>query len=121
MSDKKKEPETILKIERFSSDGYDGYVIYTTEQIISLEIENTNLCNEEFGTKLHIDKKIEEYIDAIVTKGPRWCTKAKDGSAMIIVDTEVGSIKIEVFNHHNGYYPHTIEASWKDYSDKQEL
>lgn len=115
--------ETIISIEPFSLGGFDGYNVITTEQVISLGIENTDLCCENFGSKLHLPDKrdVVDFVDVIVTKAPRWSTKNEEGSAMIEIETELGMIKIEVFNHHNGYYSHGICASWKGYSDKQEL
>lgn len=37
--------------------------------------------------------------------------------AAVNVETSCGTIQIIAFNEHNGYYPHKLKASWKNYSD----
>jgi hypothetical protein len=41
--------------------------------------------------------------------------------ACINMDTEIGIVQIIAYNDHNGYYPHDIRVSWKNFSDRQRI
>lgn len=41
--------------------------------------------------------------------------------AIVNVETNKGLIQIIAFNNHNGFYPHLVKVSWKDYQDTQKI
>lgn len=60
-----------------------------------------------------------EFIGAVV-KRVKWMPDRVDDdtkTVVVRVETSLGNLDLTVFNTHNGYYPHEVVASWKDYYD----
>lgn len=98
-------------------------IIHTSTYDIIIDIDDYQLCCEEFGTKTTFD---ESFIGAEVTK-VRWAFAKEvddtgyDGSATIIVDTTIGNFELTAWNNHNGYYPHNARVSWENFYEEVTL
>ena len=117
-------------------DGYNGICLKTNKQEINFLIDNFQNCCESFGVKL-IDENgatfgfdnVKEWDEKL--RGERlisitWChdncpCEEDHRYASFKVTTESTSFKIEIFNHHNGYYPHSYKVNWNDFNDEDEL
>lgn len=124
----------------------DGYpkvgheVILSSGEIISLLIGGGYTCCETIGTELILPEKYtgdladeQEILGTVVKARPRWATNSEiraaggepaedyGGEARVIIETEKGRLWLRVWNHHNGYYPHSVTASWNGYRDTQSI
>lgn len=126
--------ETKTKIE---SDAcfYGGFVVKTTDQVIKFLIQDEQLCCEDYGWQLYsiqckrsLIENQQLFANAIVTS-VSWasklldpeCSFQKDEFAAINIVTCSGTLQLVLYNEHDGYYPHNIYCSWKNYEDKQTL
>ena len=110
--------DTVTAIDRIDEQFYEGYRVTTAKQTITLKIERGYLCCEEYGSGIYPDNA-HGFVGAWV-KDVGW-GKDRAGEAVVDVNTNQGLLQLRVYNHHNGYYPHIIKASWHDYEDRQEL
>lgn len=128
--------EKILSIEevidsRESEDyyGWDGYKITTSQQSIFLLIDNSQNCCESWGYMVSEDdlsyfigaellsiervKEDGEIIESLKSAQPRY----DNGDAVFVnVNTSRGKLQFALYNHHNGYYGHTVSISSKQVS-----
>lgn len=120
--------EKILEIKEFENTGieddfgtgYEGYVIVTDEQDISILISNTQDCCESWG-HMTIDESDKEYfvganITDIKIVGTNMVVRSilerlgdLDGgdACFINIETDKGLLQITLYNNHNGYYGHS--------------
>lgn len=116
---------TITDIQEVDDSGWTGYRVLTAKQVVLLQIDTCQTCCEYFGARTEPEDP-KEFVGAVVTD-VRWGAEKKgiddeySGEASVEIQTSEGLLRLVVFNEHNGYYPHEIEASWLGYRDKQEL
>ena len=117
---------TIKSISECDDDNVLGYIVETENSRIKVTIDNFSSCCEEYGKRLlHSLTDSDEFIGAQVTSvgwgKDKVTTDPEDASAVVAIQTSKGLLEVEVYNYHNGYYPHTVEVEWHGYSDSQEI
>ena len=95
---------------------FDGFKIKTNLQEIFLLIKNDQYCCEEWGYIMSEDN-IEEFIGSELYT-VRIANKAlktyevlgdfQDEAIFINLETSNGILQFVIYNHHNGYYGHTV-------------
>lgn len=133
--------ESILKIEEIEGSRA-GYSITTTDQIISMTIENEQCCCENWGYFLSEDN-VSSFIgtnllDITITdtalrtyKVNDWTTIYSDnptrdmdyGGAVMFVNihTDKGLLQFVAYNDHNGYYGHEASVVSKQLTENMYL
>lgn len=147
-------PERIVVIRRHEDDeavmaygAYAGYSIYTTEQIVTLEISNSSQCCESWGYFLTEDDTAKfigaEFWGCRVTGvnrsqiafmkgGNRTSSPASgkavkgidlDGGDVMFVDilTDRGILQFVAYNCQNGYYGHRATVQSRDLKEERYL
>jgi hypothetical protein len=115
--------EYIRSIGEFESSTWKGIRIFTTKQMITMAIENTTLCCEEWGIDITYPIA-SNMIGLEIIDAPRWQQDQITGEKTIVsiaVPTVYGNIVISAWNDHNGYYTHNVQVSWEDYQDTQSI
>lgn len=112
--------EIIVSIEeaRFRKedyyDGFDGYKIHTTKQIIEMGISNGQSCCEDWGYFFTNDDIKSFYgaelynievVDEILQK-EKLVDVYDGGITFIDFVTSKGVLQFTMYNEHNGYYSH---------------
>jgi hypothetical protein len=115
-----KEPiERILAIKDLEATGYDGFVVATTQQEVTVGIDNGQSCCEDWGHFWTNDKP-EEFIGAELLgisvvdealntrKLEEHCEYGVEGDGIMFVnfETSKGILQFTAYNSHNGYYGH---------------
>lgn len=117
----------IKEIQPFENTDWAGYIIVTENSQIRVAIDNHGECCEEFGKKLHHSlEKPEDFIGADVNyvkwgKDKTVSENPDYHSAVVHIETSKGLLEVEVYNYHNGYYPHEVQVEWHGYKDTQSL
>jgi len=112
---------TITSCEK--SESNYKIIIHTTPYDITIDIDDQQLCCEDFGTKTTFN---ETFIGAEVNK-VRWAWAKEedftgyDSSATIIVETNRGNFELTAWNNHNGYYSHDVRVSWENFQEQVTL
>lgn len=115
--------ETILAFQEVDED-FAGYRIFTTQQIIELQISNYQSCCERWGyfmSEENLDFFVGSHlIDICITDeklNKRLAEKMEDeyyldAGGMIFVDllTDKGTLQFVAYNAHNGYYGHEAKV-----------
>jgi hypothetical protein len=119
--------ETITKVKEIDNEDWLGYDIMTTKQIISVYIENCQLCCESYDTML----LPTEDIIGLEVKSVKWGTRILPqylnllnldiDYAVVNIETDKIPIQVVAWNDHNGYYPHNVYVEWEGYSDTQKI
>lgn len=131
--------ETIRVIKPYEgADGRDwgreaGYQIVTSEQTITLSIEDMSCCCERWGyflTEDDVDKFIGARLQGVaitdtnrstrkfvtgwdVSDGPN-VDHLDEGDVMFVdIETDRGILQFVAYNSHNGYYGHEARVSSK--------
>jgi hypothetical protein len=117
--------EKILSIEEINKEcDIIGYLITTTEQEITITIDDDQQCCEEYG-HLSSEDDFTDFIGAElrgihqVNKNlEKLEVKFKDleeevnedleNSVFINLDTSAGTLQFVLYNSHNGYYGHDV-------------
>lgn len=114
--------DIVKKIKKINNKHWLGFEVHSSQQVIRLVIENFQSCCEEWGAGCTASK---EFIGARIQKvgwGKDVITHGGDcKTAVVEITTDQGKFELQVWNNHNGYYPHDIEASWNGYKDQQSL
>lgn len=122
----------VLEILFDHKEGYDGITIKTSREDIEIYIDNSTLCCEIWG--IDIDKQDYKHIDIvgeIILNVKFNCVREKSMQqipysdekhcACIDIQLETRILEIDVYCHHNGYYPHNIYTKWLNHTDLQVL
>jgi hypothetical protein len=146
------EVERIVVIRRFEDgdEDYDegaGYVIYTTQQTVTLSINNSALCCESWGYFLTEDDTGKfigaEFRGCRVTRTNRsQISFEKEGDRSIRPDkgepvkeihldcgdvmfvdilTDRGTLQFVAYNSHNGYYGHAVKVVSRELIEEKYL
>ena len=111
----KKAFNIINDVKYVQSDGWIGYEVITCGQTISLCIGDYQLCCEEYGAECEQCDQLAQFIGAGVLE-VRWTydkdLPRSDSSAGVEISTNRGLLRLWVWNEHNGYYPHQVQARW---------
>lgn len=110
--------ETILKINEYSDNEFDGYEIETSQQKIQLLISNGQSCCESWGY-LTSNDDLDEFIGSelleIQTVDKSYNKEKLEENGVqeyecIFIDlvTNQGLLQFVLYNSHNGYYGHTV-------------
>lgn len=120
--------ETILKIEGYNQDDYDGYKVTTTEQEIIVAISSFQCCCENWGSLIS-NSNSEEFVGAELNdiKLSDSCFNEATipnldyggGVLNVNLETSKGSLQISLYNSHNGYYSHCaiVKSKQLDFED----
>lgn len=117
--------EKILEIKEISEDGgwsgMDGYLVKTDKQEIKVLISNGQSCCEDWGY-LSTNDDVEEFVGADLMGitltdtslntekyNPKDCYDG--GYVFVNFETNLGTMQLVVYNHHNGYYGHSIKVT----------
>jgi len=101
-----------------ASTGMDGFLVVTSEQEITLGIDNSSSCCETWG-HFWCNDDVKEFIGARVvgvtlTNEALITKKAPDiyeGRVMFVnIETDRGVLQFVCYNSHNGYYGHTAKV-----------
>jgi len=124
--------EIIESIKEYEDSKYYYFSIKTNKQTMNFGISTFQVCCENYGINILYDnKKIDlnaelckelenKFMDKKILS-VKW-NEGKYGEDCIIninIDNEF--ISVELFNDHNGYYPHTYKVNWCDYTDEDEI
>ena len=116
------EEDTIIRVKKINTKKWLGFEVVTTKQNISLVIENIQLCCEDWGAACDHDAK---FIGAIIKKvgwgRDVFDKRIKRTTAIIEIMTDMGKLELSVWNEHDGYYEHDVQASWHNYQDTQSI
>lgn len=120
--------QQITAIEEISNNSFDGWHITTTTQTISLLIDNSARCCETWGHELILSVGItREQLIGCIVYFVKWARDDENNAtgdlrrANILISTSCGPVYLQVWCEQNGYYSHEVTASWKGYTDTQEL
>lgn len=124
---------------RMDDDDWVGIEVQTNQQSIQVWINSQQYCCENYDVVLVTPDKVidpENLNDYEITHigwgnnihpDYKWALKNNtsfrddDYYAIVNIETQKGLIQIIAFNHHNGFYPHWVKVSWKNYSDTQQI
>lgn len=123
--------EKILRIEEFSNveprsetnpwGGYDGYRIVTTEQVITVAINNDQRCCESWGY-LSSEDELRRFVGAnllgvsltdtalVSYELPKDDENTTTEAVFVNIETSVGVLQLVVYNNQNGYYGHKVRV-----------
>ena len=115
--------DLIKKIRKIKTREWLGFEVESTGQTITLVIENLQLCCEEWGADCN---DMHKFIGAQISKVKwgkdrvkRYADDNERRTAVVDVLTNSGRLELSVWNDHNGYYEHSVKASWRGYEDTQ--
>ena len=103
----------------------DIIVKYNTTCLMSVYISDNQSCCEDFGTNIcYNNESVSVYDDEQKFKKIKDLINKKTINKIYMVDgceihfefTDKTKLKCCVFNHHNGYYPHSVFIKWVDYN-----
>lgn len=142
-------PEIVLQATKIETKDETGFNVETSDQDIRLVISNFSGCCEVWDAAIIVGNKFagelprsyqkknnnqtfdKIHIRDISNLVKSWEFKSvmmepissMEETAMMIVTIQCieGTIKMLVWNEHNGYYPHTATASWNNFTDSQSL
>lgn len=105
--------ETIKSVT-YVDDDYIGYKIETNKQVISVLISDSQSCCENYGSKINMNDTecyitdVDEINKIIVDKKLKeiYWQDADEGIDIIFNLEDEASFTCNIWNDHNGYYPH---------------
>ncbi|KAI3651755.1 hypothetical protein MP228_003058 [Amoeboaphelidium protococcarum] len=121
--------EYIVEV-RYENDGdLEGYVITTTLQIMEFKLDNYQFSTESWGVDLSLAQ--EQLIDRKV-KQVGWLSRdvkddvgyVRSASVEMILEGDGEddiAVDIDIYNCHNGAYPHSYYVKWGSYEDEGTL
>lgn len=128
--------DTYEETDQDTNETYNGILIKTSKQDIKCLLSYSNDgCCEINDVLLQLPEGIthEELVGATVSS-VMWGTHddadwseihVRDEhdlqSAVIIIETSCGLVKLVAYNEHNGYYPHDVLTVWNGHRDIQQL
>jgi len=102
----------IQSIETFEDPGHwMGYkiIMSDSDKNIAFKIENASNCCEKWG--MYTKNNLNEFIGAEYYSVAIGKPKIADDEMSIIkikINTNKGNITLQLYNQHNGYYPHDV-------------
>ena len=116
--------EKIISIKEFCNDENEGYVVTTTEQVITFGIDSNSQCCERWGYFTTNDD-VNEFINAellsitvvdselnstiFLERCNEQRVNPKDDECQVMFvnfETSNGTLQFVAYNTHNGYYSH---------------
>jgi hypothetical protein len=127
------------KKERHNGMDYTGIYIKTNLQEMHFLIDNHHGCCESFDVELHGCE--EKDLIGDIVKTVRWSINKKEfvpsyfevendesyesdkyyNGVAVCIETNNRNVFIEIYNIHNGYYPHSYKVKWGEYQDEENL
>lgn len=116
--------EIIRDIREKRGTEYDGFVVKTDQQEITLEISNFQDCCESWGYFMSEDDTSRfigaRLLDVKVTDtalNKESVPEVYEGGVMFVdIETSVGVLQFTAYNNHNGYYGHMARVESKQLS-----
>lgn len=110
--------------------GWDEVVIVTNKQTITFGVSSFQSCCEDYGIDTCDNNPYEEYVGAELKNVKWYHEKIQDydgsgygGEANFKIETSIGDFIVNIYNFHNGYYPHSYKVSAPGFNiiDEDEL
>jgi len=120
-------PEQIKKIDTCFSITlgdveWNGILIETQSQAMLFLIDNFQSCCEEYD--VYLENLFDIDLEGSFVEDIKWIEDiSEDWLSCIKLEliTNRGNVYINMYNNHNGYYPHSYKIITRDYKNTGEL
>lgn len=124
------DPQPTLIAARVEKDDmYDTLTLECENEEFTFGISNDQMCCESFG--IIVSKNGGEYEDVkdvdftefqgMKITSAQYTTETRYDGVAVRVEFTNGTLMIEIYNDHNGYYPHSYKVEYGDWSDEDNL
>lgn len=101
---------------------WNGLLIQTSRQAMLFLMDNFQSCCEEYG--VYLENLFNVELKGSVINDIHWIEDIHEewlSSIKLEVLTSKGTVCIDMYNKHNGCYPHSYKILTSDYKNKGEL